>query len=187
MDIMDKSLVNDLEVIIERTPAEWKALAAKIKSTPRPENKLDLFNVKGTLGHYAQAPYHAVSKGLSHLGTKAASGVGLSKATAAKVGAAAGSPAGVGVAAGVTVGVAAAAIYAGYKLYKRYVDAAGRACKGDKKCIVQYHLRGKKALLNSLQNSEHKCQDRRCHGHLDAKINQTKREIDELEYKLSKF
>jgi hypothetical protein len=183
---MDKSLVNDLEVIIERTPAEWKALAAKIKSTPRPENKLDLFNVKGALGHYtdyATAPYHAVSKGLSHLGTKAASGVGLSKATAAKVGAAAGSPAGVAT-AGV---VAAAAIYAGYKLYKRYVDAAGRACKGDKKCIVQYHLRGKKALLNSLQNSEHRCQDRRCHGQLDAKINQTKREIDELERKLSKF
>lgn len=72
---MDKALITDLQFIIERrSPEEWKALAAKLKSQPPKKPELNLFDVHGAAAHYLKGPkaaYGAVSKGLTTAGTKA--------------------------------------------------------------------------------------------------------------------
>ena len=137
-----------------------------------------------------KAAYGAASGGLTTAGTKAAGAIGLSPATAAKVGAAAGSPLGMGVAAAGVGAAAGAAIYAGYKLYKKYLTQMGRACRNapnPRACELQYQIRAKKAQVQGMTDGMHHCKSRECYAAVDLKINQIKREIDGLNAQLSKI
>lgn len=181
--------MRELEFIIERTPEEWKALAAKLKSQPVEQPKLDLFNVKGAAGHIFKGPIKAyqnvaggVEKGASTLAKK----VGFSPETSAQIGDVASSTPVLGGAAAVG---AAAAIYAGYKLYKNFISKAGVACKKSpnrRRCELEYQIRGKKAQIKAILDGHHNCKSQECYQALDNKVNQLKRDLDNLQRKLSK-
>ena len=138
-----------------------------------------------------KAAYGATSGALKTAGSKVASAVGASPATAGKIGAMAGSPMGVGAATGVAAAGAAAVVYAGYKIYKRYMTDVGKACAkapNKKMCELQFHIRAKKAQVQGMTDAMgHHCKTRDCYMSVDIQINKLKREIDGLQAKLDKI
>jgi len=110
--------------------------------------------------------------------------LGTYKGVASDVGSSIASPVGAGVMVG-----AAAAIYAGYKIYKNYISKAGVACKNNpnrRRCELEYQIKGKKAQSKAILNGHHKCKTRECYQTLDVKERQVRRDIDNLKRKLSK-
>jgi len=189
---MHRDLGAELEFIIEKTPAEWKALAQQIKSQPVKKPELDLFNVKGAAAQYLKGPkaaYDSVSGGLEKGASGLAKKVGFSPETAANIGDFAGGPGGMAVAGGVAVAGAAAAIYAGYKIYKNYISKAGVACKNSpnrRRCELEYQIKGKKAQAQAILDGHHKCTSTDCYKKLEQKERQLRRDVDNLKKKLSK-